>query len=97
MHGILHPYHEEDSTRDDEEAKNDFWTITGDFINRHHVVPRVKLYVPREETFPIPMKYIDVSRTTYSSLDVMLFKNTGTWMEKKNCLMHGRDSQALFY
>ena len=32
--------HEEDSTRDDEEAGNDFWTITGDFIYRHHVVPR---------------------------------------------------------
>ena len=63
---------EEDSTRDDEEAKNDFWTITGEFIYRHHVVPRVKLYVPQEETFPIPMKYIDVTRTTYTSLDVLL-------------------------
>ena len=30
------------------------------FIHRHHVVPRVKLYVPQEETFPIPTKYIDV-------------------------------------
>ena len=42
---------EEESTRDDEEAKNDFWTITGEFIYRHHVVPRDKLYVPRVETF----------------------------------------------
>ena len=64
----------EDSTRDDEEAENDFWTITRDFIYRHHVVPRVKLYVPREESFPIPMKYIDVTKTTYTSLDVMLEK-----------------------
>ena len=32
-----------DSTRDDAEAKNDFWSITGDFIYRHHVEPRVKL------------------------------------------------------
>ena len=24
-------------------------------------------------------------------------KITGTWMEKKNCLMHGQDSQDLFY
>ena len=63
---------QEDSTRDDEEAKSDFWTITGEFIYRHHVVPRVKLYVPSEETFPIPMKCIDVTRTTYTSLDVML-------------------------
>ena len=39
---------QDDSTRDDAEAKNDFWSITGDFIYRHHVEPRVKLYVPRE-------------------------------------------------
>ena len=43
-------------------------------IDRHHVVPRVKLYVPKEETFLIPMKYIDVTRTTKNSLDVMLEK-----------------------
>ena len=65
---------QEDSTRDDEEAKSDFWTITGGFIYRHHVVPRVKLYVPKEESFPVPLKYIDVTRTTYTSLDVLLEK-----------------------
>ena len=30
--------------------------------------------MPREETFLVPMKYIDVTRTTYTSLDVMLEK-----------------------
>ena len=65
---------QEDSTRDDEKAKNDFWTITGGFMYRHHVVPRVKLYVPKEETLPIQMKYIDVTRTTHTSLDVLLEK-----------------------
>ena len=44
--------------------------MSGNFKNRHHVEPRVKLYSPREESFPIPMKYIDVSRTTHTSLDV---------------------------
>ena len=38
--------------------------------NRHHVEPRVKLYSPREESFPIPLKHIDVSRTTHTNLDV---------------------------
>ena len=34
---------QEDSTRDDEEAKiNDFWNITGEIIFRYHVEPRVK-------------------------------------------------------
>ena len=36
-----------------------------------HVEPRVKLYSPREESFPIPLKYIDVSRTTHTNLDVV--------------------------
>ena len=66
---------EEDSTRDDEEAKIDFWTITGEFIYRHHVVPRVKLYMPKEEKFPIPTKYIDVPRMTNTSSDVMMEKH----------------------
>ena len=52
------------------EAINDFWSMSGNFIYRHHVEPRVKLYSPREESFPIPLKYIDVSRTTHTNLDV---------------------------
>ena len=53
------------------EAMNDFWSMSGNFLYRHHVEPRVKVYSPREESFPIPLKYIDVSRTTHTSLDVM--------------------------
>ena len=53
---------QDDSTRDDAEAKNDFWSVTGDFIYRHHMEPRVKLYMPTEESLPIPLKYIDVTR-----------------------------------
>ena len=45
--------------------------MSGNFIYRHHVEPRVKLYLPREDTFPIPLKYLDVSRTTHTNLDVM--------------------------
>ena len=44
--------------------------MSGNFIYRYHVEPRVKLYSPREESFPIPLKYIDVSRTTHTNLDV---------------------------
>ena len=49
---------------------DDFWSMSGNFIYRHHVEPRVKLYSPREESFPIPLKYIDVTRTTHTNLDV---------------------------
>ena len=44
--------------------------MSGSFIYRHHVEPRVKLYSPREESFPIPLKYIDVTRTAHTNLDV---------------------------
>ena len=60
----------QDSLPDAGEATNDFWSMSGNFIYRHHVEPRVKLYSPREESFPIPLKYIDVSRTTHTNLDV---------------------------
>ena len=66
--GSLPPLH--DSFPDAGEAINDFRSMSGHFENRHHVEPRVKLYSPREESFPIPLKYIDVSRTTHTYLDV---------------------------
>ena len=52
----------QDSLPDAGEAIHDFWSMSGSFIFRHHVEPRVKLYSPREESFPTPPKYIDVSR-----------------------------------
>ena len=64
-----------DSAWYDGEARNDFWSISGNFVYRHLVEPRVKLYVPTEESFSIPVKYIDVTRTTDTSLDVMSEKH----------------------
>ena len=60
----------QDSLPDAGEARNDIWSMSGNFIYRHHVEPGVKLYSPREESFPIPLKYIEVSRTTHTNLDV---------------------------
>ena len=60
----------QDSHPDAGEAIIDFWSMSGNFIYRHHVEPRVKFYSPRKESFPIPLKYIDVSRTTHTNLDV---------------------------
>ena len=60
----------QDSFLDAGEAINDLWSMSGNFMYRHHVEPRIKLYSPREESFPIPLKYIDVSRTTHTNLDV---------------------------
>ena len=54
----------QDSLLDAGGAMDDFWSMSGNFKDRHHVEPRVKLYSPREESFPIPLKYIDVTSTT---------------------------------
>ena len=63
--GSLPPPH--DSFPDASEAISDFWSMSGSFIYRHLVERRVKLYSPREESFPIPLKYIHVSRTTHTN------------------------------
>ena len=56
---------------DDAEARAEFWSIQVTFIYRHHNEPRIQLYVPKEETFPIPLKYIGVTRSVHTDLDVM--------------------------
>ena len=94
--GSLPPPH--DSFPDAGEAINDFWSMSGNFIYRHHVEPRVKLYSPREESFPIPLKYIDVSRTLIQIW--MLSKRNasmiiGISMGQEICLIHGQVSLNL--
>ena len=48
-----------------------FWSRQGYFNYRHHHEPRVQLHVPKKETFPIPLKNIDVARSTCIDLDVL--------------------------
>ena len=48
------------------------WPLSGKLFYRHHVQPRVKLYVPQEGTFPIPLKNIDVVHQTHTILHVLL-------------------------
>ena len=67
--GSLPPPH--DSFPDVDEAINDFWVMLRNIIYCHHVEPRVKLHSSKEESFPISLKYIDVSRTRHTNLDVM--------------------------
>ena len=53
-------------SKDDVETRRDFWSIQCDFICRHHIEPGVQLHVPKEETFPISLKCIDVTRVSYN-------------------------------
>ena len=46
-------------------------SIQGDFTYRHHNEPRVQLHVPKEETFPFPLKHLDVTRSTHTDPGVL--------------------------
>ena len=46
-----------DSFPDASEAVNVFWSMSGNIVYRYHVEPRVKLYSPREESFPFTGVY----------------------------------------
>ena len=65
----------------DAEARADLWSIQGDFIYRHHNEPRVQFLVPKEETFPIQLKYFDVARSTQTDLDVLQQKRVDDYLE----------------
>ena len=60
-----------DTRTDDSEARNDFGSMEGDFIHRQHVEPRVQLHVPKEESFPLPLRYIDLIKRTQTTLDLL--------------------------
>ena len=57
--------------QDDAEARNDFWSISGNYIHRHHDESGVHIFVPKEESFPIPLTYIAVTKATHTNLDVL--------------------------
>lgn len=49
--------------------EQDSWAVNKETIVRYHRVPRVILYVPSEESFPILSKSINVTRWTGRDLD----------------------------
>ena len=50
-------------------GNKDFWSVSGDFIIRQHTSPRTEMYVPSSVDFPIPLKYVDVTRRTETNLE----------------------------
>ena len=52
-------------------SESDFWSISENFIYRHHVMDREKVFVPRDDAFPILLTYIDVVQHTRTNLDVL--------------------------
>ena len=87
-----------DSFPDAGEARDDFWSMSGSFIYRHHVEPRVALYSPREESFTIPLKYIpELLIRIWMSSKRSALMIIGTLMALENCLILGQVSHNLLY
>ena len=81
----------QDSFPDAGEALDDFWSISGDFRYCHHVEPTVKLYTPREESFPTvtsPESLILPWMYCRKVVSMMI----GTSMDQENCPIHGKIS-----
>ena len=76
----------------------DFWSMSGNFIYRHHVEPRIKHYSPREESVPIPLKYIDpelLIRIWMSSKDYSA-QRFWKWANSMECFFYLRIVQDFF-
>ena len=56
--------------RKKQHESNDQFIVTEDSIIVKHTYPRRRLYEPKEETFPVPLKYIDVSRKTWTDSNI---------------------------
>ena len=41
---------------DDSEARIDFWSIEVNYIYRHHFQRGVRLHVPKEKSFSMPLR-----------------------------------------
>ena len=67
---------EVDALKEDHDSKDDvgseeqnFWSTNGEVIIRHHRVPRDSLFIPTDDNCPMPLKYLDVFRRTYTDLE----------------------------
>ena len=58
-----------DARSEQPRSGEDYWTMQGDMLIRHHRRPRLSLFVPDDQNLPIPLKYVDVTRQTDTSLE----------------------------
>ena len=89
-----------DSFPDAGEAINDFWSMSGSFIYRHHVEPRVKLYSPREESVPYSTKtltYPELLKRIWTPSKRSALMIIGTLMDLETCLILGQVSHNFPY
>ena len=63
-----------DSALEQEPVEQDFWSFNGEALIRHHRIPRSTLFVPSDPESPLPTKYLDVLRTTFTDLETEVEK-----------------------
>ena len=81
-------------SKEDVEARADFWSIQGDFTCCHHNEPRVQLYGPKEETFPkntIMLQGILTLIWTSCKKNVLMI--TGMSIRTEVCQIPGKEAQ----
>ena len=74
------------------EAINDFWSMSGNFMYRHQVEPRVKLYSTREESFLIPLTSPELHIQTWMLCKRAASMSIGISMDQEICLILGQVS-----
>ena len=81
-------------SKEDAEARADFWSIQGDFIYCHHNEPRVHLHVSKEETFPKNTSMLQGLLTLiWTSCKKNVLMTTGMSIRTEVCQIPGKESQ----
>ena len=91
----------QNSFPDSSEAIYNFWSMSGNFIYRHPVEPRVKIYSRREKNHSLP----HWSTLTFPELHIRIWMWSkkselmiiGIWIVLETCLILGQGSHNLLY
>ena len=67
-HNSIDPSGQDEISEDLPASQKDYWTCTSDVLTRHHREPRSTLSVPKAESCPLPLEYLDVLRHTETNL-----------------------------
>ena len=57
-----------DTSSDGASFNSDFWSMSGEYLVRHHIFPREHLYSPGDDC-PFPIKWLDVHRETNTNFE----------------------------
>ena len=67
---------EDDLPNPDAESQgvHGFWTMTKECVIRHHHRPRMSMNIPPSDSFPLPLKYIDVTRAAETDMEELALR-----------------------